>query len=513
MKNKFNKRVFIAILFLSITSLLLFVFTRPTLTFLAYFITIFYIVWGTYHILLTVKGIGPVFKPATPPSRAPKISIIVPAMNEPILARTTEVLVNHVAYPSSLKEVVIVTDDPLGERIAASLQQKYPYNVKALARREFYPTKPSALNDALPLCTGEIVGVVDVEDIPDSDVFPKAVAALVDHGYDAVQAILRINNEEDSWIAKVFAYEYAGWFRIWLNGRARLGLYTPLGGTGNYFWKTKAVQVGGWDSLNVAEDAELAIRMTLAKMRIGVIDARHWEEAPVTFKRWLRQRTRWFRGWLQSLWKYLPLLWRPSFMRRVGFARVFSILIMLSAPLVVLLNWVCFTLTGLWILELYGLTPPLLSDVFPTWAILPLFLNAVFISTWLLGGWFEKIKTPWWHVIFPMLFYSYVMMPLASLRAIYQEIAKPVMWEKTEHPGRGVIGFVAESEGQPRIAAATSITEAEEPVEYEEWPIEYQAPQTRISEKAALVIWSVILVLDILFIWILLSNPSILPLG
>ncbi|MEM0482571.1 MAG: glycosyltransferase [Nitrososphaerota archaeon] len=453
---------------------------------------------------MTIRGVGPVFRPRTPPSSLPKVSVIVPAMSEPILPRTIEVLVNHQAYPTGLKEVVVVTDDPLGERVSLFMQQKYPQNVRALARRAFYPTKPSALNDALQLCSGEIVGIVDVEDIPDSDVFQKAVSALVDHGYDAVQAILRINNEEDSWITRVFAYEYAGWFRIWLNGRARLGFYTPLGGTGNYFWRVKAAQVSGWDSLNVAEDAELAVRMTIAGMKIGVIDARHWEEAPVTFKTWLRQRTRWYRGWLQSLWKYTPLLWRPSFVRRIGFIKLFSILFMLCSPIVVLLNWVSFALTGLWLLELYGFIPTLLSGVFPVWAILPVFFNIVFISAWLIGGYLEKVRTPWWSVILPMLFYSYVMMPLASLRALYQEIAKPVMWEKTEHPGRGVVGFVAEAEAKQQVQASYQPHASEELSEY------YTTPQKTISELAAIAFWSFVLALDLLFIWILLSSPRIL---
>jgi cellulose synthase/poly-beta-1,6-N-acetylglucosamine synthase-like glycosyltransferase len=501
-----RRRIVFTIIFLSLVLFSLIAFTRQSLLFLAYFITVFYIAWGVYHILLTIKGVGPVFRPRTPPSRFPKVSVIVPAMNEPILPRTIEVLVNHQAYPAGLKEVIVVTDDPLGERLSLFMQQKYPENVRALARRAFYPTKPSALNDGLRLCSGEIVGIVDVEDIPDSDVFQKAVSALVDYGYDAVQAILRINNEEDSWITRVFAYEYAGWFRIWLNGRSRLGLYTPLGGTGNYFWKTAAVQVGGWDSLNVAEDAELAVRMTLAKMKIGVIDARHWEEAPVTFKKWLRQRTRWFRGWLQSLWKYAPLLWRPSFVKRIGFIKLLSILLMLLTPIVVLLNWVSFALTGLWILELYGITPPLLSNVFPVWAILPAFFNVIYISAWLIGGRLERVKTPWWSVILPMLFYTYVMMPIASLRAIYQEITKPVIWEKTEHPGRGVVGFVAETEAKQQIPAAYQPYESQE-LQLNEY---YTTPQKTISEGAAIAFWSFILALDLLFIWLLLSNPSIL---
>ena len=35
-----------------------------------------------------------------------------------------------------------------------------------------------------------------------------------------------------------------------------------------------------------------------------------------------------------------------------------------------------------------------------------------------------------------MFFYTNVMMPIAAFRAMYQEIFKPVSWEKTEHPGK-----------------------------------------------------------------------------
>ena len=46
----------------------------------------------------------------------------------------------------------------------------------------------------------------------------------------------------------------------------------------------------------------LALGMRLARYgyRIGVIDSTTWEEAPVGFTQWLRQRTRWFKGWAQT---------------------------------------------------------------------------------------------------------------------------------------------------------------------------------------------------------------------
>lgn len=367
--------------------------------------------------------------------------MIIPARNEPILARTIEACLFNSDYPLAKKEIVVVTDDPAGERIGCWYQQRYPDNVKLLARTRFYPTKPSALNDSLPLCTGEIVAVMDVEDILDRDVFLKAAAALTEHGYTAVQAILRISNADDNWLTKIFAMEYAGWFRIWLNGRYQLGVYAPLGGTGNYFRKTVLGLVGAWDPLNLAEDAELGIRLGIAGWRVAVINARHWEEAPVTFHAWLRQRTRWFRGWMQSFWKYLRYLMTPTAVKRLGFKPLLTVLLMLITPFIVVLNWVAYGLTALWILEVAHMIPTALIPLsFPVWALVPLTFNLLYYYAWIQGSAIEGIgsKRTLLKYVPHMFFYCNVMMPIAGIRALYQEVFTEVQWEKTTHAGRGV---------------------------------------------------------------------------
>jgi cellulose synthase/poly-beta-1,6-N-acetylglucosamine synthase-like glycosyltransferase len=240
--------------------------------------------------------------------------------------------------------------------------------------------------------------------------------------------------------------EYAGWFRIFLNGRSHLNLFTPLGGTGNYFRKSLLKEVGGWDSINLTEDAELTVRFNIAKAKFTVIDARQWEEAPVNFKAWLRQRTRWFRGWMQTLWKYIPIFLKPYAVKRIGFKNLISIIFMLIAPFAVILNWVAYALTALWILEYYSLIPTkLLADTFPFFAIAPLIFNVIYYLAWIKGAMLERIGKKHYKYIPLMAIYMNVFMPLAALRALYQEITKPVFWEKTEHPGRGVRGFVKEN--------------------------------------------------------------------
>jgi glycosyltransferase involved in cell wall biosynthesis len=391
------------------------VFPKAEVIFLAYFITIVFSMWGAYHVLLSITGVKSPLTPVVDLHNTPKVSIIIPARNEPLLGRTIEACLLHTDYPDDRKEIVVVTDDPIGERIALWYQQEYPQNVKVLARRQFFPTKPSALNDALPLCTGDLVAVMDVEDIPDRDILLKAASAITQYGYQAVQAILRISNPDDSWITKIFSMEYAGWFRVWLNARYRLGVYAPLGGTGNYFSRSVLGLVGGWDPTNLAEDAEVGI----------------------------------------SLWKYAGYLTTPTAERRLGLIQLLTVVLMLMAPFIVVMNWLAYGLSAYWLLEYtHVLSTGYFSGAFPVWALIPLTFNVLYYYVWIEGSAIEGIgtKRQLAKYIPHMFFYCNAMMPIAALRALYQEVFAAVQWEKTAHPGRGVKWATAEKVELPNAA-------------------------------------------------------------
>lgn len=432
----------VAIFLLFVTSLLLVIILVPrqSLEVIAYMLFILYSIWGIYHLILLIHGLSRPFDPLQKysyPSYYPKISMVIPVRQEPILSRTIEVCLFNTDYPMHRKEVIVVTEDENMARIALYYQQRYPENVKILMRKNYFPTKPSALNDALALCTGEIIGVVDAEDIVEVDLLKKVASAIVDHGYDIVQVMLRISNVEDGWIARLFAMEYAGWFRIWLNARSKLRVYT-LGGTGNYISREALREVGGWDPTNLAEDAEIAIRFMLSSKSICLIDARQWEEAPTTFKAWLKQRTRWYRGWLQSLWKYLPIMLKISIVRRIGLANVITTIFMLIAPLTVMFTYIAYTTTILWLLEeLDILASSITTDLFPSLSLIPLIFNIIYYSALFKGALKEGIRG---KRLDPLLAFVYmnIMMPIAAYRAVYQCIFKDVFWEKTKHEGRGV---------------------------------------------------------------------------
>ncbi|HTJ59466.1 MAG TPA: glycosyltransferase family 2 protein [Devosiaceae bacterium] len=162
-------------------------------------------------------------------------------------------------------------------------------------------TKPKALNYALPFVRGAHVVVYDAEDIPDPDQLLLAAAAFAgDPGVDCLQAELLVDNARENVLTGLFAGEYAGQFGPLMAALARHGLPLPLGGTSNHFRTAALRELGGWDAFNVTEDADLGVRLARLRYRTAMLQSRTYEEAPISIDAWMRQRTRWMKGWMQT---------------------------------------------------------------------------------------------------------------------------------------------------------------------------------------------------------------------
>jgi hypothetical protein len=74
----------------------------------------------------------------------------------------------------------------------------------------------------------------------------------------------------------------------------------PLGGSSNHFRTEALRKVGGWDPYNVTEDADLGMRLARFGYRSATIVSTTYEEAPADCRRWVGQRTRWLKGWMQT---------------------------------------------------------------------------------------------------------------------------------------------------------------------------------------------------------------------
>ena len=100
---------------------------------------------------------------------------------------------------------------------------------------------------------------------------------------------------------RLFTAEYAGLFDVFLPGLAAWRLPLPLGGSSNHFRTAVLRDVGAWDPYNVTEDADLGMRLARFGYRTAVIQSTTYEEAPARLRPWLKQRTRWLKGWMRPV--------------------------------------------------------------------------------------------------------------------------------------------------------------------------------------------------------------------
>jgi hypothetical protein len=158
--------------------------------------------------------------------------------------------------------------------------------------------------------------IYDAEDRPEPDQLLKAVAAFqkVSPQVVCLQAKLNYYNPRQNLLTRWFMIEYATWFGLFLPGLHAFRAPIPLGGTSNHFRTDVLRQIGGWDPFNVTEDCDLGIRIHKLGDRTQVLDTTTWEEANSKVGNWVRQRSRWVKGYLQTHFTHMrhPLgtLWR-----------------------------------------------------------------------------------------------------------------------------------------------------------------------------------------------------------
>ena len=246
--------------------------------------------------------------PVAVPPVLPVLTVLCPLYREAQAVPDLLAALARLDYPPDLLDVKIILEADDEETIAAVRESNAATFCEIVVVPVCLPrTKPKALNFALGFARGTLVTVFDAEDRPHPQQPKQAAAAFAadlgasDSGRLAcVQAPLLVDNERASWIADQFAAEYAIQFGAMLPFLARLGVAFPLGGTSNYFRVDALWAVKAWDPYNVTEDADIGFRLARAGYRLGVIDAPTFEEAPVRFSAWRRQRTRWIKGHMQT---------------------------------------------------------------------------------------------------------------------------------------------------------------------------------------------------------------------
>ncbi len=368
------------------------------------------------------------------PKKRPVVSILVPVYREADSLPALIQALGMLDYPKRALDIKILLEENDADTIMEARWLTAGTHISCLVVPTSEPrTKPKAMNFALPFARGEIVGIFDAEDAPESDQILKAVAALESSGDEVVCAQARLShyNPDDNLLTRCVAMEYALWFDMLLKGLSRARLPVPLGGTSLYFKTEILREIGGWDPDNVTEDADLGLRLARAGKRAVVFDSTTHEEATDSALAWIRQRSRWIKGFM--------LTWAVHMRDPVRLARELGVVPMLAINVLLLDGFLSFLMQPVMLLSAVAAmtmdAPPWLGLLNAPGA--GLLLAALFGGQLLLlcGAFVAGYRRFGFGVAAsaPLLWPYWMMGGVAAAYALVQLMTRPQFWEKTVH--------------------------------------------------------------------------------
>ncbi len=365
----------------------------------------------------------------------PSYTILCPLYREVAVVPQFVQAMQALDYPIAKLQILFLTEEDDVETREAIAAMSLPPHFSIITVPAGQPrTKPRACNYGLLQATGDYVVIYDAEDMPDPLQLKKAVLTFANHGADlaCVQAKLNYYNARQNLLTRWFTVEYSSWFGLTLLGMQQSGLPLPLGGTSNHFRMEVLCRVGAWDPFNVTEDCDLGLRLAAFQLKTVVLDSITYEEANSQVKNWIRQRSRWIKGYLQT---YLVHMRQPlRYFREKRWREFLSLqLIIGGKPSVLFINPVMWTLFILYIVlrpvDLYHTLFPV--SVLYMGTVCLIFGNFFYVYTHLIGCMkLTRYNLIRWAFFIPIYWF---LMSCAAFMALFQLIFKPHYWEKTKH--------------------------------------------------------------------------------
>lgn len=364
----------------------------------------------------------------------PVYTILLPVYKEDKLIRKLIWNLRSLDYPRGKLDVKLLIEEDDDKTLNAVRNLDFPANFETIVVPFHMPkTKPKACNYGLFFCKGTYLTIYDAEDVPDSDQLKKVVSLFrkLPKDYVVLQGALNYFNKNENLLTRMFTLEYSYWFDYMLPGLQSLDVPIPLGGTSNHFKLDKLKELGGWDPFNVTEDADLGVRVFEKRYKVGVVNSTTLEEANNEPFNWIRQRSRWIKGYMQTLLVHMRN--PPKLVGKIGWRGFFGFNFFVGfTPITFLLYPV---LLGFYIVYLvFDLQT--VRVLFPDWVLYISIFNFVAGNTLMIYvNMLAVFKRRFYELILFALVnpFYWLMHSIAAYKGLWQLIYKPFYWEKTNH--------------------------------------------------------------------------------
>lgn len=418
-------------------------------------VQLLYLLVSTHKMYIIMRGIGTDNQitisgreiRALDEKEVPIYTILVPLYHE---AAVIQGLLEHLEkldYPKTKLDVRLLLEENDHETLKAVQNYPLPYYCTVLIVPQSKPqTKPKACNYGLIRARGKYAVIYDAEDRPELDQLKKAYLAFrrLPENYICVQSKLNYYNWNDNLLTKWFTHEYSMWFELLLPGISQMNIPVPLGGTSNHFKVDELKKVGAWDPFNVTEDCDLGVRIFKEGYVTAVLDSRTWEEANSRIGNWLRQRSRWIKGYMQT---WLVHMRHPvKLYHEIGIGGFLGIqAVILGSILLPIINpWLWILLLGWfatkagWIAELFWGPVYYMSLFLLAVGNVYFVYSNMFGMYWIIetAGKGGRKNSLFSHSVVKYALISpiyWILMSIAGYKALWQLFTDPFHWEKTRH--------------------------------------------------------------------------------
>lgn len=344
--------------------------------------------------------------------------------------------IDKLSYPKSKLDVILLLEEDDKESVESVKKIKLPSYVRSIVVPDSQPkTKPKACNYGLSYAKGEFLVIYDAEDQPERDQLLKSVVAFkkLPEDIKCLQAKLNYYNPSQNLLTRFFTAEYSLWFDVTLTGYQSIGTTIPLGGTSNHFRTNDLKALQGWDPFNVTEDADLGVRLFKNGFKTAIIDSVTLEEANSRWGNWLRQRSRWIKGYMQTYLVHTRSAFSFAKSKKKHFP-LFNLIV--GGKIAFILINPFLWLATISYFTMYHFVGPAIEKLYPA----PVFYMAAFSTVignflfmyYYMIGVMKRHEYGLIKYVFLIPFY-WLMISIAGFIALYQLIFKPFYWEKTVH--------------------------------------------------------------------------------
>ncbi|WCT11649.1 glycosyltransferase family 2 protein [Mucilaginibacter jinjuensis] len=364
----------------------------------------------------------------------PIYTILLPVYREDKLIKKLVWNLQSLDYPREQLDIKLLIEEDDDKTLNAVRNLDFPAVFEVIVVPYHMPkTKPKACNYGLHFARGEYLTIYDAEDIPDTDQLKKVVKLfnkLPTH-FICVQCALNYFNRNENFLTRMFTLEYSYWFDYMLPGLDTLDIPIPLGGTSNHFKLDALIDLGAWDPFNVTEDADLGVRAYAKGYKIAIVNSTTYEEANNEPFNWIRQRSRWIKGYMQT---WLVHMRNPvALWRKIGWKGFLGFNFFIGATPITFLLYP-FLLSVFIAYLVFDLRT--IRLLFPDWVLFISIFNLLIGNILMI---YVNMMAVFKRRYYELILFAianpvyWLMHSIAAYKGLYQLIVKPFYWEKTNH--------------------------------------------------------------------------------